>query len=201
LREQKLELTAEVKAVMTACIQEFSRSRVRMEDGDQAGFNRGQEAVKQNRECIVQKAGEDIVKDFEAGNPPTGENQTKLQRAMQECAKASQMNEFEGRPEDYQKPPSESYQKPPEIYQKPAEQETQSPPQGSFEKPPLTGTYTGPSPLILEFCKKQVLGEGGQEFTPELQQKLEACIQSKTGEVRGASTSRLPAFIRWILGR
>ncbi|MBI3232127.1 MAG: hypothetical protein HYZ51_03565 [Candidatus Doudnabacteria bacterium] len=210
--KQGLEQTEKVKVVIKGCQEEFSASRRRKEDGDEQGLKRAMQLSPEVKQCVVEKAGEDIFAKMEADELPEKEGQ--YMEVMQECMRLRMKDGGQYQKSDGQRPPEKlgrpmmdnsnqdnqdypqyqyQYQKPPEG-QYPS-QTFPNPQQNFGSNPPLPI-----DPSVMENCKKQVLGDQPQEFSEELRMKLEACIRAASGQVQGSSTSRLPGFIRWLLG-
>ena len=160
------------------------------------------------KNCLEEKLGSDGMKKFV---DPAERNSEEMQSAMRECGyntrPPEQQNREDGQPENFnkpypgQKPPQGEYPEPNGEYRKypppGSGPEGQKPPEGSYDNLPAGGYPPRP-----EGGNYPSSGSGSYGQPPE-----GGSYQPPTGdqppppEVKGASTSRLPGFIRWILGR
>ncbi|MEK7617624.1 MAG: hypothetical protein AAB410_00600 [Patescibacteria group bacterium] len=177
---------------MRSCFEQFGRPQGAEGEGGDQGENHGFDPARFNapepvKQCVLEKlSGQEDL------------NEEKMRPIIEECFRAER---------EQQQQQQESYKPlPPEMLGQPINDQSQY----QQYQPPSDGQYpkqdfgAAPPPVydssIMENCKKQVLGDPPQ-FFEGAREKIEACVKAASGQVRGISTSRLPGFIRWLLGR
>jgi hypothetical protein len=166
---------------MRACFEQFGPERFPSQEAVGEGQGRSemmQEATRMMQECMGRKVGSEAAEKLAEKKLEMTEE---VKAAMEACKEEFQKMRQVGSPSQGEFRSGESSPPPPNSFQP---------------------SDSAPNPAIFEQCKKEVLS-GVTELTPEIQNKITECLRAKmqTEEVKGAQTSRLPGFIRWLLGR
>lgn len=101
---------------------------------------------------------------------------------------------------DGQNPPPGGYTQPPPDYQRPPEGQAPLPDGGTYP-PTGSGSYVHPPQDYQQSPPPAGSGTTYQQPPPPTAEPPPPPPPPPSGEVQGASTSRLPGFIRWLLGR
>ena len=168
LAQEQIENKDEARAAIQECEREFQKNRIRLEDGNKGQYEMGKRMIQEMRECIVGKAGEEAVKNFEEGLLPQPGGP--MENAMRECAMERGDRAGE-RPQNM--PPSGMM---------PREGDREMPREGGEEmyRPP-EGRFEVPQDAIFQKCKTEVFGnemptEEGAAM--ELRAKMEECVRN-----------------------
>lgn len=179
----------------------FEQSRPKDQQGMPGNGSRGgipAEAMG----CVKQIYGEEFIQKMEKGEePPPSDMGQRIGECMkQNMPQPQQQNQNMGEP-----PPGQEYNRPPEGQGLPPGY------QPGDQMPPTDGQQTPPNyqqfPNQQLPPQEQMPPQNQQAPMPQQEQQPQQTMQPPppppspdAGQVRGANTSRLPGFIRWLLG-